>query len=70
MADLVADWAHSIGEELRIGSGIFASSVLVALVNVEVVIAEGFQILSEPASVDQDRALVDRHVIRGPTPPA
>ena len=61
---------HAVGELVRVGGDELSAGVLVAVVNLEIVVAERIQMLRQPIRVSQRFALVDGCVISGPTPPS
>src|SRR5581483_3493451 len=69
-AYLVADISYAAREMAGIGRGVFTARVLIALIHVEVVVAEFFEMFSQPARIRERGALAEAKIIGGPTPPA
>src|SRR5215469_12745728 len=69
-ANLVFQPTHSTREQNEVRGRVLAAGILVALVDMEVGVAEVFQILREPFRVAQSSGLIEAEVIRRPTPPS
>src|SRR5271156_3794975 len=67
---LVVERRKSVGKQRCVWGRVFSTSVLVALVYVEKVVAERFQMLRFPLSVGESCALIQAKVISCPTPPS
>src|SRR5271170_6406502 len=66
----VIERSKSVGKQGCVWGRVLSTSVLIALVNVEKVVPERFQMFCFPPSVGESRALIQAKVIRCPAPPS
>src|SRR6185312_633039 len=60
---LLFHWRHPVGEQVGIRRGVLAAGVLVALIDMEEVVAELLQVLRLPGRIGERRALVQAKVV-------
>src|SRR5215472_3657492 len=68
--NLVFERTHSAREQNLVRGRVLAARILVALVDMEVGVAEVFQILREPFCIGKSRGLIEAEIISGPAPPS
>ena len=66
----ICNVAHTAGEQTRIGRSVFAARVLISLVNLKILVAAFFEILSQPLRIGNRGPLVEPKIISRPTPPS
>ena len=65
----VAYESHAIREQCGIGCGVFSTRVLIALIHLEILVAEWLQMFGLPVRVCQGLAFIDGAVESRPAPP-